>query len=102
MLLLTFGLTVMVDLTAAIEAGVIVAAILFMHHISQTQSAETGYPMWQHDEEDFSRAPNGGYTLRDGLPAGVEVFRLRGPLFFGNAGRMGRKSSSVACRHNHR
>ncbi|MSP42432.1 MAG: STAS domain-containing protein [Alphaproteobacteria bacterium] len=87
-LLLTFGLTVMVDLTTAIEAGVVVADILFMHRMSQTQSTEAGYPMWQHDEDDFTRAPNGGYNQRDALPAGVEVFRLRGPLFFGNAGRL--------------
>ena len=34
-------------------------------------------------------SPNGGYTQRDALPVGVEVFRLRGPLFFGNASRLG-------------
>jgi len=88
-LLLTFGLTVMVDLTVAIEVGVVLAAILFMHRMSQTQSAESGVSLWQQDEDDFIRPPNGGYTQRDALPKGVEVFRLRGPLFFGNAGRLG-------------
>jgi sulfate permease, SulP family len=88
-LLLTFGLTVLVDLTVAIEAGVVLAAILFMHRMSQTESAEFGGPLWQHDEDDFARPANGGYTQRDTLPEGVEVFRLRGPLFFGNSGRLG-------------
>jgi sulfate permease, SulP family len=88
-LLLTFGLTVLVDLTVAIEAGVVLAAILFMHRMSQTESAEFGGPLWQHDEDDFARPANGGYTQRDALPAGVEVFRLRGPLFFGNSGHLG-------------
>ncbi len=88
-LLLTFGLTVMVDLTAAIEVGVVLAAILFMHRMSQMDTAEYGAALWQHDEDDFSRLPNGGYTQRNALPAGVEVFRLQGPLFFGNAARLG-------------
>ncbi|MCK9991513.1 MAG: sulfate permease, SulP family [Alphaproteobacteria bacterium] len=88
-LLLTFGLTVMVDLTVAIEVGVVLAAILFMHRMSQVDTHEQGAGMWEHDEDDFTRAPNGGYTQRDALPVGVEVFRLRGPLFFGNASRLG-------------
>lgn len=88
-LLLTFGLTVMVDLTVAIEVGVVLAAILFMHHMSQVQTAEFGSALWQHDEDDFA-LPDGGHAAqRDDLPAGVEVFRLNGPLFFGNASRLG-------------
>ncbi len=88
-LLLTFGLTVMVDLTVAIEVGVVLAAILFMHRMSQADTAQYGAALWQHDEDDFARSPNGGYTQRDSLPPGAEVFRLRGPLFFGNAARLG-------------
>ena len=88
-LLLTFGLTVMVDLTVAIEVGVVLAAILFMHRMSQVETTEFGAALWQHDEDDFEPRLNGGPAQRDNLPAGVEVFRLNGPLFFGNAGRLG-------------
>ncbi len=88
-LLLTFGLTVMVDLTVAIEVGVVLAAVLFMHRMSQVDALQHGIKLLEGDMDDFTRSPNGGYTQRDTLPEGVEVYRLRGPLFFGNAARLG-------------
>ncbi len=88
-LLLTFGLTVMVDLTVAIEVGVVLAAVLFMHRMSQVDALQHGIKLLEGDMDDLTRLPNGGYTQRDTLPEGVEVYRLRGPLFFGNAARLG-------------
>ncbi|MEQ1888123.1 MAG: sulfate permease [Alphaproteobacteria bacterium] len=94
-LVLTFGLTVLVDLTAAIEAGVVLAAILFMHRMSQADTHEQGAPMWEHDEDDFSGHSGDDHSHRDNLPKGVEVFRLRGPLFFGNAARLGHMLDAI-------
>jgi SulP family sulfate permease len=75
-LLLTFGLTVLVDLTVAIAVGVTLASLLFMMRMSETVqiAAEAGGD----DEEDIHQ--------RDALPDGVEVFRIDGPVFFGIAG----------------
>ena len=75
LLLLTLGLTVAVDLTVAIAVGVVLAAILFMHRMAE--SAGVDHP---EAEEDPS--------LRALLPPGVEVFTVRGPLFFGAAARI--------------
>jgi SulP family sulfate permease len=74
-LVLTFLLTVFVDLTVAIAVGVTLAALLFMMRMSETAGLVALDP-----EEDPE--------LRDGLPPGVEVLRFTGPIFFGVASEM--------------
>jgi SulP family sulfate permease len=86
-LLATFLLTVLVDLTVAIEVGVVLAAIIFMHRMSEATAISRGVSLVQHDEDDFARA-RADYEARAELPRGVEVFELRGPLFFGAASRL--------------
>lgn len=75
LLLLTFVLTVTVDLTVAIAAGVVLAAVLFMHRMAESASVAPA----AEDEDEDARAH---------LPPGVEVFEVRGPLFFGAAARL--------------
>ena len=87
-LLLTFGLTIAVDLTVAIEVGVVLAAILFMHRMSEVAAmGPAGASIIQEDIDDFAAGAVNGDDQRASLPPGVEVFQLRGPLFFGVASR---------------
>ena len=82
-LLLTFGLTVFVDLTVAIGVGVTLASLLFMARMSETVLLENGNSMVRDgdlDDDDLGQ--------RDDLPKGVEVFRISGPVFFGVAGEL--------------
>ena len=82
-LLATFALTVAVDITVAIEVGVVLAAILFMHRMSEAV-AIAGVPLIEPDRDDLARpAGERRPDQRQDLPPGVEVFQLRGPLFFG-------------------
>ena len=74
-LVLTFLLTVFVDLTVAIGVGVTLAALLFMMRMSET----AGLVALDAEEEP---------ELRNKLPVGVEVFRFSGPIFFGVASEM--------------
>jgi SulP family sulfate permease len=74
-LVLTFLLTVLVDLTVAIGVGVTLAALLFMRRMSEHAG------LVAMDAEEMPE-------LRDKLPPGVEVFRFTGPLFFGVASEM--------------
>jgi SulP family sulfate permease len=74
-LVLTFLLTVFVDLTVAIGVGVTLAALLFMRRMSETAGLVAMDPA-----EDLE--------LRAGLPDGVEVLRFTGPIFFGVASEM--------------
>lgn len=74
-LLLTFGLTVLVDLTVAIGVGVTLASLIFMARMSATVTIGAGF---DEGDEDFRQ--------RDLVPPGVEVFRMSGPFFFGVVG----------------
>jgi SulP family sulfate permease len=74
-LLLTFALTILIDLTVAIGVGVTLAALLFMRRMSEHAGLVAIDP-----EEDP--------TQRDLLQPGVEVLRFTGPIFFGVASEM--------------
>lgn len=74
-LLLTFALTVLVDLTVAIGVGVTLASLMFMERMSRAVAITVGEA--EPETEDA--------TQRDALPKGVEVFRMAGPFFFGVA-----------------
>ena len=76
-LLTTFLLTVFVDLTVAIEIGMILAAFLFMRKMMQVSSVQQVNPSIDGEAEEK--------LIPDGLPKGVDVFEINGPLFFGAA-----------------
>lgn len=75
-LVLTFALTVFVDLTVAIGVGVTLASLLFMRQMSQHVQISTN----KNKEEVVDDE-----TQREDLPVGVEAFKINGPLFFGVA-----------------
>jgi len=85
-LLVTFVLTVTIDLTVAVEVGVVLAAFLFMHRMSEVVAMESHVDLLEDDEDDFSRARR--TVGHDVLPAGVEAYRVSGPLFFAVANRI--------------
>ncbi|MBO5470174.1 MAG: sulfate permease [Lachnospiraceae bacterium] len=79
-LLMTFALTVIFDLVVAIEAGMIIACILFMKRMSE----ETEVRGWTYyDDESDPDA----IELRD-VPKGIRVYEISGPMFFGAADRL--------------
>lgn len=82
-LLLTFGLTILVDLTVAIGVGVTLASLLFMARMSETVQLDNGNALDHDGDYDVD-----DLTQRDDLPKGVEVFRINGPVFFGVAGEL--------------
>jgi SulP family sulfate permease len=86
-LLTTFFLTVLVDLTVAIQAGVVLAALLFMKRMADV--TQVGYITsmvgYEEDEEDTKADPNS--INKYSVPKGVEVFEVNGPFFFGAADR---------------
>jgi sulfate permease, SulP family len=87
-LLTTFALTVLVDLTFAIQVGIVLAAIAFMHQMAESVAVQAHAPLIEEDVDDFARPRSDTYTQRAGLPPGVEVYQVRGPLFFGAATRL--------------
>ena len=79
-LIVTFLLTVIFDLTIAIQIGMVLAAFLFMRRMAQISNVKIITNQLEGKEEDDPDA-----TEKLPIPAGVEVFEVNGPLFFGAA-----------------
>lgn len=83
-LLSTFGLTVLVDLTVAIEVGVVMAAFLFMKRMSEV--TQVGFV--NRELQDADRDPVGVHAdYPHEIPPDTQVFEIYGPFFFGAADR---------------
>lgn len=80
-LLTTFFLTVIFDLTIAIEIGMVLAVLLFMRRMSLVTNVGIITRELQDEEETID--PNAINTKS--VPVGVEVFEINGPFFFGAA-----------------
>ncbi|HOZ78866.1 MAG TPA: sulfate permease [Ferruginibacter sp.] len=80
-LLTTFLLTVLVDLTVAIEVGIVLAAFLFMRNMIKFSNVS----MLTKDFEDHGNEKDKYAVENFVIPADVEVFEITGPLFFGAA-----------------
>ena len=85
-LLITFFLTVIVDLTVAIEVGVVMAIVLFVRRVMQTSNISVldGQSIAATEDDEAASMEN---TDRLNIPAGVEVYEIDGPFFFGLASR---------------
>ncbi len=79
-LIATFLLTVFIDLTVAIQIGVLVSAFVFLQRISDaTQIGLITKELREEEKEDDETLP-----APKTIPAGVEVFSINGSLFFGS------------------
>lgn len=85
-LVVTFLLTVTIDLTVAVEVGVVLAAFLFMYRMSEVVALESHVTLVEQEEDDLGRARR--IEERATLPPGVEAYRVYGPLFFAVANRI--------------
>ncbi|MCD6706063.1 MAG: STAS domain-containing protein [Thiobacillus sp.] len=83
LLLITFLLTVFADLVIAVNVGVLLAALLFMKRMSETVTIE--------GESDTVLAN----LCPVGVPKGVQVYSIDGPLFFGAAATFERTLASL-------
>ena len=83
-LLLTFFLTIIFDLTVAIEFGLICACLLFMRRMSETTDVKAIYDEIDLNEDaDMERGNLEHLTI----PENVEVYEINGPYFFGAGNR---------------
>ncbi|MEP0862113.1 MAG: sulfate permease [Ignavibacterium sp.] len=80
-LLTTFFLTVIFDLTIAIEIGMILAVLLFMKRMAEVSNISIITKELEDEEEKTD--PNS--IEKRVVPEGVEVFEINGPFFFGAA-----------------
>ena len=80
-LLVTFLLTVLVDLTVALEVGLLLAVFLFMRRMAQV----TNIDIITNELEDTDELSDLYGIANRNIPSQVEVYEINGPLFFGAA-----------------
>ena len=83
-LLITFFLTIIFDLTIAIEVGLIIACLLFMRRMAETTDVKVISDEIDPNEELDIKAGNLEHLT---IPKGVEVYEINGPYFFGAGNR---------------
>jgi len=77
----TFALTVFADLTVAVEVGIVLAALLYIHRISETTTVVPITPEYTEEERL--------HILHDkSFPAGVSVLKVQGPFLFGTTDKL--------------
>ncbi len=80
-MLTTFILTILVDLTVAIPTGIVLASLLFMSRMERVAGGVIIEPESNADPRDDDPFAIGNYTI----PQGVCVYEINGPFFFGAA-----------------
>jgi SulP family sulfate permease len=83
-LLTTFLLTVLIDLTVAISVGMVLAAFLFMKRMAEVTNVRALKQEFEDDDADRYASDENGVRLR-AIPPGVEVYEINGAFFFGAA-----------------
>jgi SulP family sulfate permease len=79
--LATFALTVLIDLTVAVQVGMVLAAVLFIKRISETTQITAV------DESTETEGPHHSLIGKQ-IPEGVLVYRVFGAFFFGAADKL--------------
>jgi len=93
-LVVTFALTVFIDLTVAVQVGVVAASLLFMRRMAEVTNVEgvTDELMdasEADDPDEITQVRRRRRTIGGRLiPAGVEVYAVNGPFFFGAADKL--------------
>jgi len=87
--LVTFSLTVFADLTVAVEAGMILAVLVFIRKVTQTTSVSEV-------TEEYVREGHAHILQHKVIPAYVTIFRIHGPFLFGATDKIEEITSRMA------
>ena len=87
--LITFALTVMADLTVAVEVGMAFAALLYIHRVTDTTSVDVVTPEYI----ETGRA----HVLQDkDVPEYVTIVRIHGPFLFGMTDKLADETADLS------
>lgn len=92
-LLITFGLTIFVDLTVAVQVGIVAAALLFMRRMAEITNIDVvtaeAKDRVAEDPDEITQVRRRKRMLHGReIPAGTEVYEINGPFFFGVADKL--------------
>ena len=82
-MLTTFVLTIVVDLSVAIGVGMVLASFLFMRRMAEVTNVTV--VSREFDDGTAGAGDDTGAIYRRRIPEGVEVYEINGPFFFGAA-----------------
>lgn len=85
-LVTVFSLTVLINITAAVQVGMILAALLFMKQMSDLSDVVSTAQFFEDSLQQKGDDPDA--LNREEVPEGVEVYEINGPFFFGVADRL--------------
>lgn len=86
--LTTFALTVLADLTVAVEVGIVLAALLYIYRVAQTTSVVRVDP-------DLLAEGQTHNLLDKALPPYVTILRIQGPFLFGASEKLAEAEASL-------
>ena len=87
--LVTFTLTVMADLTVAVEVGMALAALLYIYRVSETTTVSTVTPEYIREGQS--------HTLQGkDVPSFVSILRIHGPFLFGTADKLAGETADLS------
>jgi SulP family sulfate permease len=78
---ITFGLTVLADLTVAVEAGMILAALLYIRRVTTTTTVTRV-------TSDYIRQGRAHSLQLHDMPENVAIYRIHGPFLFGSTDKL--------------
>lgn len=88
-LLTTFALTVFFDLTLAVGTGILLSSLLFMRRMAQISTVAGIREEIEEGEETEKPDPKDPGSIKGRrMPAGIEVYEINGPFFFGVANNL--------------
>ena len=87
-LITVFLVTVFVNITVALQVGMILAAFLFMKQMSDISGVVSPTPYFKEDEEPPEELIDPEAIYQKDIPKDVEIFEINGPFFFGVADRL--------------
>lgn len=79
---ITFLLTILIDLTVAVQVGVILAAILFLKKMTDSTTVKICKMLLDENLHEAPEVHDGEVIFRKDVPHGVAVFEINGPFFF--------------------
>ncbi len=93
-LIVTFGLTVFVDLTVALGVGMVLASFLFMQKMAEATHVTAIPELFCRIGAESDDALSGAIAS-GAIPAGVQIYEIDGPFFFGAADKFKETMGSI-------
>lgn len=94
-LLITFLVTVLIDLTVALQIGVVLAAMLFLKRMTDATTVDVCRVLLDENASEKSEEHDSDLLLRKDVPDDVAIFEIKGPFFYSIADSLDEALSKI-------